>query len=236
MSFLLDGFYDQEQHLWKHTYKNGVAKIDAFLDDLAFLCQASLDMYEPTGDFYYLEQSISLINYINKHYSDEEKLHYYFTPDFQSDILVRKKDLYDGAVPSGNAVMASNLRRLGMLTGDSSFTSRSEQMLVFIKDQCVRYPLSNGYWAKTIIEQIHGINEIVLVGENAQKASFGLLRKFLPNKVIMSSEMPSDLYPMLKGKPSGNQLLYYLCKDYACKAPYQSEEALLSELLRGNQP
>ncbi len=230
MSFLLNSFYDRSKKQWKHTYKNGEVKIDAFLDDLAFLCSALLDLYEATGKLFYLEEGITLIKYINVHYEDDEALHYYFTPIFQQDILVRKKDLYDGALPSGNAIMAGNLGRLGLLIGDDAMVRRSEKMLLFIKEQSINHPRSYGCWAKLLIDQYHGMNEIFILGEGSANACFKLMEKFIPNKVVMSADLQNDTYPLMRGKFTNGALSYYLCKNRACKPPVSTEAALLDEL------
>jgi len=230
ISFLIKTFFDPVAKQWRHTYKDGHAKINAFLDDLALLCQALIDVYEPTGDLFYLEQALSLMNYIHENFSDEHGLHYYFTPKFQHDMLVRKKDLYDGALPSGNAVMAANLRRVGILTNDIIMIKRSEAMIEFIREQSVSHPLSNGFWAKLIIEQFHGTNEIVILGKSANSAGFKFLRKFLPNKVFMASELNNENYPLMKGKHPNDSISYYLCKDYSCRKPFYDEEALFNAI------
>ena len=230
ISFLINTFFDPVAKQWRHTYKDGHAKINAFLDDLALLCQALLDLYEPTGDLFYLEQALSLMNYIDENFTDEHSLHYYFTPKFQQDILIRKKDLYDGALPSGNAVMAGNLRRVGILTNDSNKIKRSETMIEFIREQSISHPLSNGVWSKLIIEQFHGTNEIVILGKSANSAGFQFLRKFLPNKVFMTSELNNENYPLMRGKYSNESISYYLCKDYSCRKPFYDEEAIFNAI------
>ena len=230
MNFLLTTFYEPIAEKWKHTYKAGSLKINAFLDDLAYLCQALVDIYEPTGDLLYLERAISITSYIDQHFLDENNLHYYFSPDFQDDILVRKKDLYDGALPSGNAVMAENLYRLGVLTNDKYMMERSVKMLLYIQNQSIKYPISNGYWVKLLIEHFHGLNEIVIVGESADAAGFSLLKKFIPNKVLMTTEFPNANYPLTKGKVPNKTLSYYLCKDYSCKIPVFNERDLVEQL------
>lgn len=230
MAFLLDTFYDPIAKQWKHTYKAGSLKINAFLDDLAYLCQSLLDLSESSGELVYLESAISLMNYIDEHFLDENDLHYYFTPKFQDDLLIRKKDLYDGALPSGNAVMAANLRRVGFLTNNVVMVKRSEKMIGFIKEQSIRNPLSNGFWAKVMIEHFQGTNEILVLGKSAHTAGFNLLRKFIPNKVMMASELPDANYPLMKGKYPTEVLCYYLCKDYACRTPFYEEKDLIEQL------
>jgi uncharacterized protein YyaL (SSP411 family) len=135
--------------------------------------------------------------------------------------------LYDGALPSGNAVMAANLRRVGILTNDTVMIKRSEAMIEFIREQSVRHPLSNGVWSKLIIEQFHGTNEIVILGKSANSAGFKFLRKFLPNKVFMAADLNNENYPLIRGKYPNESISYYLCKDYSCRKPFYDEKALL---------
>ena len=144
--------------------------------------------------------------------------------------MVRKKDLYDGALPSGNAVMASNLGRLGLLTGDDLMVRRYEEMLFFVKEQSIKYPRSYGCWAKLLIEHSYGINEIFILGEGAAKACFNLMEKFIPNKVVMSSDVQNETYPLMRSKVSSGALSYYLCKNQACGPAVYTEKALLDKL------
>jgi hypothetical protein len=123
---------------------------------------------------------------------------------------------------------------LGILKGDKGMIKRSEKMTLFIKSQSIKSPLSNGYWSKFILEKSIGMNELFIIGKGASAAAFGLLRKFLPNIALMSSEKQSSDYPMMRGKVEGDGLLYYLCKDYSCQAPFDSEKGLLGGLNQGN--
>jgi uncharacterized protein YyaL (SSP411 family) len=167
MEFLLTVFKGTEEYGWLHTYKGGEAKFPAFLDDLAYLVQALLCIYEPTGNLSYLEKAKELLDYIEKYYLDEEGLLFYFTPSNQTDILVRKKDLYDGAMPSGNAVMAWNLYRAGILLGREDWKMQSAQMLESVKEAVQKYPNSFGVWANLLLELSRGTHEILVLGKDA---------------------------------------------------------------------
>jgi len=115
MKFLLKVFQGTEEYQWLHTYKNGIARYSAFLDDLSYLVQALITLYEPTGNLLYLEKARTILRYIQTNYIDENGTFFYYTPSFQKDVLVRKKDIYDGAMPSSNALMAWNLYKAGTL-------------------------------------------------------------------------------------------------------------------------
>jgi|688.fasta_scaffold13434_2 uncharacterized protein YyaL (SSP411 family) len=232
MEFLLAAFYDNQTEQWLHTHKHGVSKYAAFLDDLAFLVQALIHLYEPTGNLVYLEKAKEIMEYIISFYSDEEGVFFYFTPDFQQDILVRKKDIYDGAIPSSNGTMAWNLLRLGILFDFNDWKARSQRMLNSVEAAALKYPSSFGVWSNLFLEFTQGTHEIVILGQDFRAAAKNLLRRYLPNKVLMATDKPSDQYPLLRGKlPVSNEMRYFACKDYTCKSPLSNDNELFIQVL-----
>jgi hypothetical protein len=223
MDFIFNTFFDPSQAVWLHTFKSGEAKFPAFLDDLAYLCQALISLYEASADIQYLEKAKSILGYLLNHFDDEEGIYFYYTPDFQHDTLVRKKDLYDGSTPSGNAVMAFNLLRLSILLGNSSWKKRATYMLEIQKDTIVQYTNSYGLWANLLLEFTEGTKEVLILGEGAKQASFSLQQNYFPNRVLMASDVPHNLYPMMKDKQPHSTLMYYLCEDYTCRIPVMSD-------------
>jgi len=230
MGYILDSFYQAGEEKWKHTFKNGQAKYDAFLDDLAFLVQSLLFLYEPTGNLQYLIKAADITKYIIENFSDEDELYFYFTSSFQNDILVRKKDLYDGAIPSGNAVMAWNLHRLAILLDIPSWKKRSENMVELQKDNIIKYPNSFGIWASLLLAFVQGTNEVLILGPGAAAAAFKFLKKNVPNSILMASEIVEKGYPLMDDKKVNDMLTYYLCKCYSCRLPVLSEEELMKQI------
>ncbi|MFN5422147.1 MAG: thioredoxin domain-containing protein [bacterium] len=232
MDFLLREFYDSKAKHWLHTHKLGESKYSAFLDDLAYLVQSLIYLYEPTGDLRYLQKARDIMEYAIQHYGDESGVLFYFTPDFQHDILVRKKEIYDGATPSSNAVMAWNLYRLGILFDQFQWKERSIAMLTSVKEAAIKYPGSFGIWSNLFMEINRGTHEIAIVGLEYQQAVRNLLQRYLPNKVIMASEGPSDQFPLLKDRvaPKG-EIRYHACRDYSCRVPVSTENELFTQIL-----
>jgi uncharacterized protein YyaL (SSP411 family) len=105
----IEKHFKTPQGVWLHTWKNGEAKYHAFLDDLAAMIQAYLQLATVTGNVRFLHNAKTLALYVMENFSDEEGRLFYFTGLQQEDVIVRKKEVYDGAVPSGNALMAENL-------------------------------------------------------------------------------------------------------------------------------
>src|SRR4030095_2670554 len=97
-----------------HSWKNNTAKQSAFLDDYAFLIQALIQLQEITGDTSFLEKAKLITEQVLKNFNDSTTDFFFYTNTNQTDVVVRKKEVYDGAQPSGNAVMADTLFRLGL--------------------------------------------------------------------------------------------------------------------------
>ncbi len=107
--------FTQDELKFFHTYKKEVARYPAFLDDYAYLIQALIHLQEITGNAEYLYKAKSLTEWVIEQFSEEDTGYFFYTNKGQQDVIVRKKEVYDGAVPSGNAIMAFNLQYLGVV-------------------------------------------------------------------------------------------------------------------------
>jgi len=206
---------------WWHTHKNGIAKIDAFLDDYAYLIQAYLYLQEATGKNNYLENVKVLIYLVVENFSDEQQKFFYFSRP-QPDLAVRKKEVYDGATPSGNAIMAWNLYRAGTLLDNAEWVERSEAMQQHLYYTILRYPTSFGAWAQLLQLILAGQIEIVLLGNLSKLYLERLLARYIPNRLVQTGDTnETSLYPLLSQKiisPS-NECTMYVCRQQTCSAP-----------------
>ncbi len=225
--FMLNHFRDKATGEWYHTFKNGKASYPAFLDDLACLIQALILLSEVSGNRSWLEHAKEITGFVMNEFADDESPLFFYTGKNQSDVIIRKKEWYDGATPSGNAVMADNLRRLGIMTDNRKWRERSEQMVISLHEMTIRYPNSFGLWACLLLEQLAGTMEIVILGRNAEKDSKIVLKTFLPNKVFQFSTFPEMGNPMHAGKTASDETFFYLCRDYSCKKPVKNPAELL---------
>jgi uncharacterized protein YyaL (SSP411 family) len=224
MQFLLRVFTDDNGKT-RHTYKNGVSKVDGFLEDQAYLAKALIFLQELTGETGYLETAKVLLEEGIRHYSDEEGLFFYFTRDDQEDIIIRKKEIYDGATPSGNSVMANVLLQLGILFERSDWKDRAVKMTDSVSQMAIRYPTSFGIWTDLVQEMVYGTLEIAVVGEDAVEWGKKVLMNYVPYKVYQSSETENEQFPLLRGKLPVERTSFFLCKNYSCKKPvYDSTE------------
>lgn len=204
---------------WHHTYKNGVAKLPAFLDDYAYLIQAYIQLQEITGNSEYLIKAKELTNWVATYFSEEETGFFYFTHQDQQDILVRKKEVYDGATPSGNAVMCANLLYLSLVFDLPEWKERAMAMMRALDGAIVKYPGSFGVWAGQLQLQTKGVVELAITGKNWQTQVSQVLQAFIPNKIIQWGETNSAFFPLLVGRESNEDAAFYICKDYSCKSP-----------------
>lgn len=230
-SFLEKNMPDRQNKKWLHTWKNNVGKIDAFLDDYAMLIDACIHLQEAAGDVAYLQKAKALTEFVIDNFSDETETFFFYTGKDQNDIIVRKKEVYDGATPSGNSLMASNLLYLSIAFDKPEWKERAVAMLQSLGNSIVRYPTSFGVWCDALQKIVRGVNEIAVIGKEAKAFSRGILNSFVPNKVLMYSDKGDNSYPLLSDKniPSDKTLIY-LCKDYACGLPLESVEELLQQV------
>jgi uncharacterized protein YyaL (SSP411 family) len=226
MEFLLTRFQSDDGAFY-HTWKNKSAKYPAFLDDFAYVIQALVVLQEMTGDTAYLNKARLLTERVIQEFSEESTGFFFFTGNNQQDVIVRKKEVYDGAVPSGNAIMAINLYYLGIVFDVKEWLKRAVRICGALHQAISKHPTSFGVWATMIQALANHIPEIVITGKQAERARTDFLRIFIPFRVFQSSPLENEQFPLLAGKPYSNEVLIFLCKDYACQTPVNEVESLV---------
>lgn len=220
-TFIIAKFENTATGEFLHTYKNGQAKFPAFLDDYAYLVQACIALQEITGRQEYLQKAVEITGYVSDHFSDAESLFFKYTHAQQQDIVVRKTELYDGATPSANAVMAQNLLILSILTDKTAWRNRGEKMLWAMKPALLKYPGSFGVWSFIYLLQTAGIHEVVLAGRQVNEPRLQLLHEYLPTGVLQSASSVQN-FPLLQDKNFENDFTGYLCRNYTCDQPVKN--------------
>lgn len=222
MNFLLNRFYDAGSEEWRHVYNAGQAKMPAFLDDYANLVQALIVLQEVTGNQNYLSRAGSLIQYINHHFGDPATGFYFYTHQNQQDVIIRTKELYDGATPSSNAIMAWNLRYLSLIFGNQEWKDRSDQMITSMSAMVMKYPVSFGVWANLLFEWLGKRSEVAIVGEDYDRLLVDILPVFMPGRVVQSGAGPHSDYPLLKDRGESGTTYIYFCSNYVCEKPVKT--------------
>ena len=209
-----------------HTYKKE-ARYPAFLDDYAYLISALIHLQEVTGNPDYLNRARTITRYVIDQFSEEETGFFFFTNKDQQDVIVRKKEVYDGAVPSGNAIMAFNLHYLGTVFDIQNWKDRAVRATSALHQAIERHPGSFAVWAMLIQALTYGVPEIAIVGGLADDYRSEVLRSFIPFRVVQSSPSGNDEFPLLAGKTRTADTLIYLCKNYECQRPVSQVHDLL---------
>ncbi len=204
-----------------HTYKNGIAQYDAFLEDYAYLIAALLEVYRCTFDTDYLIKARAFTDFVVANFWDVEQNLFYFTAATQTDILLRRKELYDNAMPSGNATMLLNLQQLSLIFDEVTYKNKAEQMLAALQNSITKFPTSFGRWSMGLLQAIVPNKEIAIIGKDFEAKATALQRRFLPNSLVMASGAENNDFPLLSYKPFSAQTLIYVCENYACQKPVE---------------
>ncbi|RFM26597.1 thioredoxin domain-containing protein [Deminuibacter soli] len=215
-----------------HSLKKDQPPVEAFLDDYAYFVQALVALQEITGEVKYLARAKELMEYVEMHFAADGG-YFFYTHNKQQDVIVRKKEVYDGATPSGNATMAFNLLYLSVAYNRPQWYNQAETMIAGLGQAITRYPTSFGVWAGVVQLATMGLNEIVVTGTDPGNILNDILRCFIPNKIIQSSSATHPDFPLLAGKPVQPETAIFLCKNYACHAPVYAVQELIKSIRSG---
>jgi uncharacterized protein YyaL (SSP411 family) len=218
MAHLFECFKNSKGDGWFHTYKNGHAKTPAFLDDYAYLIEALILLQTVSGDFHWLEKAGEITDYVNDHFMESSTGFYFYTHDAQTDVILRKKEVYDGATPSGNAVMASNLFHLGVVYGNDKYLSLSKQTCLSLLPAITKHPGSFGVWASVLLLQLVGLKELTLIGPGVLAYLEAALPLFRPNNILNISENRLTSISSISNKIIDNQqVTFQICENQTCQ-------------------
>jgi uncharacterized protein YyaL (SSP411 family) len=220
------------------TWKDGVAKFNAYLEDYAFLIEGLVTLFETTGESRWLNEALALTDRMIREFWDEDAGGFFFTGKSHESLIVRSKDYFDNATPSGNSVAALVLARLATLTNKESYRNLAIAVLREVGDQIRRYPSGFGYALSAADFLLSTPKEIAIVGKDAADISPLLgetWRRYLPNKVV-APRIAGDTatIPLLENRPLVNDLATaYVCEHYTCKQPVIEISALREQLEHG---
>lgn len=234
--FILSSLRDNG--LLLRTYKDGVAKLNGYLEDYACLAEGLLTLYEASGETEWLEECLAVTQKMVEEFWDDEAGGFFFTGKSHETLIVRSKDFFDNATPSGNSVAAEVLLRLGLLTDNEDYRRRALTILRLVAEPMTRYPAGFGRVLGALDFYLGAPKEIALVFGGKNEASGSLRRevwsRYLPNKVVGTNEgndpRANELIPFLRNRPVSPQPTAYVCQDYVCKNPVTRPDELAAQL------
>ncbi|HEX8721184.1 MAG TPA: thioredoxin domain-containing protein [Pyrinomonadaceae bacterium] len=222
-----------------HVYKDGRAKHAGFLDDYSYVVSALVTLYETTGRARWLREAVRLAGRMVEEFWDEEGGGFFYNGRSGEQLIVRNKDYFDNATPSGNSVAAEALLRLSVLTGNEDFRRKAVSVLRLIRDAVERYPSAFGYALGALDFYLSTPKEVAIVAGGDEEGARTLRRevwsRYLPNKVVAEASgddpAPADLVPLLGERTAvGGRATAYVCESYACLQPTGDPAALASQL------
>ncbi len=240
VDFILTSLRDAEGQL-AHRYREGNASIPGFLDDYAFLIWGLIELYETAFETKYLKCAIELTDKMIRHFWDETRAGFYQTADFFEATLIRNKEIYDGAYPSGNSVAALNLIRLARITGETRFEEKAQQLLRGFSVEASRTPHSHAQLMIALDYALGPSSEVVIVGDSDREDTARMLQalrsKFIPRKVVLfrsSVEKSPEITCLAKFtkdlKEKEGEATAFVCRDYVCKTPTTNAHTMLQHL------
>ncbi|HYO24021.1 MAG TPA: thioredoxin domain-containing protein [Lacipirellulaceae bacterium] len=222
-----------------HTWRHGVAKLDAYLDDYACLANALVSLYEATFDGVHLNEAARLADVMLERFEDRTGGGFFYTADDHEQLIARTKDVADSSTPSANGMAAMVLVRLAKLTGEERFRAAGERALAAGVGIMRQAPTAMGQSLVALDFHLGPTYELVLAGNfataEAMAALAGVRGKFMPNRVLAGAPGPAEvvplLAPLLQGKDLSDETpTLYVCEGFACQAPAVGVPAINAKL------
>jgi uncharacterized protein YyaL (SSP411 family) len=222
-------------------YRDGEAKYSAYLDDYAYLAWGLIELYEATFQPEFIERAISLTKEMIELFQDKEHGGFFFNGKDAEQLISRPKELYDGAIPSGNSVAAYNLIRLAKLTSDQQLLEEADQQLKSFAGEVAKAPMGYSFFLMAIQFALGPSKEIMISGDPAHEKTKEMInviqQTYLPDAVIALEPRESDSQTMKWWLPSVDEKEYkaekpavYICENYSCQQPINKVNQLVESL------
>ena len=238
-----------DRTMWKdgellHRYRDGEAALQGNLDDYAFLAWGETELYQATVEPEHLRRAIDLTDEMVSRFHDPERGGFFFSAEGKKDLIVRRKEVYDGAVPSGNSVALFNLIRLARLTGRTDYERLAAETSSALSRQVASQPSAFTFFLSALDMVIGPSQELVIVGDPEAEDTRSLLavarEGFNPNRVVLlrppgaEGKVIADLAPFTESfGPLDGSAAAYLCTGFACERPVSDPDSL-RDLIRNS--
>jgi uncharacterized protein YyaL (SSP411 family) len=221
IDFARTNLWDDARKVLMRRHRAGESAIDGFLDDYAFIALGLLDLYETTFDPRDFAWATELAERALALFEDRDNGGFFSTAEGGKDVVLRLKDDYDGAEPSGNSAMAMLLLRLSRMTDRAHFLTAAERTLAAFASRVEEHGNGVPQMLVALSFALARPREIVLAGPSDPDVLATIRRVFLPNAVILRAEQSSIAMPALDNKAT-----VYVCENFACQLPTSDLKAL----------
>ena len=227
-NFILDNLRDENGRLYKR-YRNGSTGLQPHIDDYAFFIWGLLNLYESNFNTYYLKSALELSEIMVADFLDKKRGGFFIGPNNGEKLIVRAKDSYDGAIPSGNAVAAMNFIRISKFTGDSKWEDIAQNTFLAFSEGIKRIPSAHSFMLTSFMYGLDNPKEIVIVAKEKNAKTMSSIRKiqevYNPNSIIIFKELKNrteldNIAPWTTMHDTVNdQITYYICENFSCRRP-----------------
>jgi uncharacterized protein YyaL (SSP411 family) len=232
--FILTRLRTPDGRLLRTVSTGSQPKLNAYLEDYAFLMDSLVTLYEATFDARRIAAALDLTRVMVEQFWDDTDGGFFYTGRDHESLLTRTKDANDNAVPSGNAMAATGLLRLAKLTGRVDLRDKAERTLQLYAGMMAMHPMAAGQMLLALDFYLGPAQEIAIVGKKGAEGARRVIRAvrstFRPNRVVAFKAVGGDpeadkVVPLLAGKTSQGTVTTYLCENFACRAPLVGVEA-----------
>ena len=228
--FVLGEMRDADGRLLR-TYKDGEARLNAYLEDHAYLLEALLTLYEASFEPAWFGEAERVAAAILDRFSDEERGGFFSTSDDHEELIARRKEIGDHPIPSGNSAAAFGLLRLAALTGESGYRQRAEQVFALFMQPALRHPEAFAHLLHALDFHLSPVKEVALIGEELDELTATVRAGFHPHSVLAGGAAESEQPPLLRDRPQREgKPTAYVCENFACQAPVTDPHELTALL------
>lgn len=214
-----------------HTWRNGKPKLDAYLDDYTHFANALVTLYESTFESEWIDVAVEFAEVIIERFADTDGGGLFYTADDHESLIARTKDLQDNSIPSGNAMAATLLLRLGQLCHRDDFISAAEQTLSLVTSLMGDYPLAVGQMLNAADLAVGPVQQCVLSEPSGSQLANRLRQAYLPRAVLAAPGDSPHLQDLIAGKSMlHDQPTLYVCEAFTCQQPAEGEAEIDSAI------
>ncbi|MBA2495181.1 MAG: thioredoxin domain-containing protein [Acidobacteria bacterium] len=216
------------------SWKDGEAKLNAYLEDYANFADGLIELFQVSGEVKYLKEAKRLADVLITEFWDDEGGAFFFTASNHEELLVRSKDFYDNAMPSGNSAAVDVLLKLAHLLGEENYRRFAVTILRLVAPQIKRYPQAFGRSLSVLEFYLNPTKEIVILGDKGNELEREVWNTFLPNKVLVlaeNAEENAEFIPLLQErKMIDEKPTAYVCENFTCQKPVTTIEELRGQI------
>ncbi|MGB7684613.1 MAG: thioredoxin domain-containing protein, partial [Solirubrobacterales bacterium] len=228
--FLLTSVRDQNGHLLR-TFKDGEARLNAYLEDHAFLVEALLTLYESSFEQRWFVGAQALAETTIERFGDPERGGFYSTSTDHEELIARRKEVGDHPIPSGNSSAALGLLRLAAVTGESGYEEQARGVLRLFSKPAIQHPEAFAHLLRALDFLVSPTREVALVGDNVGELAAVVRSTLRPHLVLAAGPEGNDVPPLLEGRTTvEGRPAAYVCESFTCRLPVTDPAELEREL------